>query len=145
MHFPKGIYSCLLPQLPILVLLLCRVAPKKVSAAAFSSDGAHAFFADKFGDVLVVQTKGDEPEGPPSDPSPDPSGEGNGKGGFTVLLGHFCSIITSLWVSPDGHFLVSTDRDNKVRVSVLPANPMQVRWPSLTPDHVWEGLGQGCN
>ena len=41
-------------------------------------------------------------------------------------MGHFCSIITSLTVSPDGRFIVSTDRDHKIRVSVMPAQPMQV-------------------
>ncbi len=43
-----------------------------------------------------------------------------------LLLGHFCSIITSLLVSPDGHYIVSTDRDHKIRVSHMPADPMQV-------------------
>ena len=41
-------------------------------------------------------------------------------------MGHFCSIITSLTVSPDGQYLVSTDRDHKIRVSIMPAGPMQV-------------------
>ena len=43
-----------------------------------------------------------------------------------LFMGHFCSIITSLAVSPDGRFIVSTDRDHKIRVSVMPAQPMQV-------------------
>eukprot|EP00884_Botryococcus_braunii_P023030 jgi/Botrbrau1/9410/Bobra.0252s0035.1 len=42
-----------------------------------------------------------------------------------LLLGHFCSIVTSLGVSGDGRYIVSTDRDNKVRVSILPMDPMQ--------------------
>lgn len=41
-------------------------------------------------------------------------------------MGHFCSIITSLTVSPDGQYIVSTDRDHKIRVSNMPAQPMQV-------------------
>ena len=43
-----------------------------------------------------------------------------------LLLGHFCSIITSLLVSPDGQYIVSTDRDHKIRVTHMPADPMQV-------------------
>lgn len=42
-----------------------------------------------------------------------------------LLLGHFCSIITSLNVSKDGKYVVTTDRDNKVRVSSIPDNPLQ--------------------
>ena len=45
-----------------------------------------------------------------------------------LFLGHFCSIITSLTVSPDRQYIVSTDRDHKVRVSNMPAQPMQVRF-----------------
>ena len=41
-----------------------------------------------------------------------------------LLLGHFCSILTSLCVSPSGKFVVSTDRDKKARVSLLPAEPL---------------------
>ncbi len=41
-----------------------------------------------------------------------------------LLLGHFCSILTSLSVSRCGRFVVTTDRDAKARVSVLPPNPM---------------------
>ena len=43
-----------------------------------------------------------------------------------LFLGHFCSIITSLTVSPDSRYIVSTDRDHKIRVSNMPAKPMQV-------------------
>lgn len=43
-----------------------------------------------------------------------------------LLLGHFCSIVTSLCLSADGKLIVSTDRDGKVRVSNLPADPLQV-------------------
>ena len=43
-----------------------------------------------------------------------------------LFLGHFCSIITSLTVSPDSQYIVSTDRDHKIRISNMPAQPMQV-------------------
>ena len=38
------------------MLRLCRQVPKRISAAAFSADGEHAIFADKFGDVHVART-----------------------------------------------------------------------------------------
>ena len=44
----------------------------------------------------------------------------------TLLLGHFCSIITSLALTPDQRGLVSTDRDHKIRVSHLSAHPLAV-------------------
>lgn len=43
-----------------------------------------------------------------------------------MLLGHFCSIITSLHQSQDGKYIITTDRDNKVRVSNMPLAPLQV-------------------
>lgn len=44
-----------------------------------------------------------------------------------VNVGVRCSTVAALAVSPDGRFLASGDRDNKVRVSVLPPRPMEVR------------------
>ncbi len=85
-----------------------RSVPKKISAATLTADGSYAIFADKFGDVHVAATA----ESATSGPRP--------------LLGHFCSIITDLAASPDGKYLVSTDRDSKVRVSMLPKEPLQV-------------------
>ncbi|BDA46966.1 probable tRNA (guanine-N(7)-)-methyltransferase non-catalytic subunit at N-terminal half [Coccomyxa sp. Obi] len=81
--------------------------PKKISAAIFTADGSYAIFADKFGDVHVAATAE------------------SAIGGPRPLLGHFCSIITDLAASPDGKYLVSTDRDSKVRVSMLPKEPLQ--------------------
>ena len=82
--------------------------PKKISAASFSADGSYAFFADKFGDVHVAATAAEATAGP------------------KPLLGHFCSIITDLAASPDGKYVISTDRDSKIRVSLLPSQPLQV-------------------
>ena len=41
-----------------------------------------------------------------------------------LLLGHFCSILTSVSVSRCGRFVATTDRDGKARVSVLPPAPL---------------------
>ncbi|XP_056162760.1 uncharacterized protein LOC130136679 isoform X2 [Syzygium oleosum] len=40
------------------------------------------------------------------------------------MLAHYCSIIASLEFSPDGRFIVSADRDYKIRVTVVPKNPL---------------------
>ena len=57
----------------------------------------------------------------------------------TLLLGHFCSIITSLALTPDQRGLVSTDRDHKVRVSHLSPHPLAVRASAvlLCPLRAW--------
>ena len=73
-------------------------------------------------------------------------GNGAAKGASHLpLLGHFCSIITSLAVSPDGRCIVSTDKDHKVRVSLLPAVPLQVREVAVSIEecvlsHVKQGI-----
>lgn len=41
-----------------------------------------------------------------------------------LLLGHYNSILTSLHVSPCGKFVVTTDREKKARVSIMPPNPL---------------------
>lgn len=51
--------------------------------------------------------------------------EGKEGGRMELLLGHFCSIVTSLDVSRDGRYIASTDRDNKVRINIVPQDPMQ--------------------
>lgn len=87
-------------------------APKKISAAAFSADAKHVMFADKFGDVLCGTTSA--------------TGASSAVVPGNLLLGHFCAVVTSLQSTPDSKFLISTDRESKVRVSVLPENPLQV-------------------
>jgi tRNA (guanine-N(7)-)-methyltransferase subunit TRM82 len=93
-----------------------RSVPKKISAAAFSADGRFAMFADKFGDVHIAATAGLAAWRGAPDQASQPC---------KPLLGHFCSIITGLLASPDGRFVASCDRDHKIRVSVMPADPLQ--------------------
>ncbi|EEF37605.1 tRNA (guanine-N(7)-)-methyltransferase non-catalytic subunit wdr4 [Ricinus communis] len=81
---------------------------KRVSAVAISNDGLYVCFADKFGVVWVVDLH--ELEGNQSLVNKKAS----------PLLAHYCSIITSLEFSPDGRFIVSADRDFKIRVTVFP-------------------------
>jgi hypothetical protein len=59
----------------------CSTTGKKPSCGAFSKDGAYAFVADKFGDVTVASTT---------------------SGASALLLGHYCSAVSSMAVSPDG-------------------------------------------
>lgn len=74
------------------VLGACRKTPKKVSACAFTHDGAYAMFADRFGDVLAGPTNCASIEGLDPHVAQSPA----------TMLGHFCAIITSLTLSPDG-------------------------------------------
>ncbi|XP_022758260.1 tRNA (guanine-N(7)-)-methyltransferase non-catalytic subunit wdr4 isoform X2 [Durio zibethinus] len=85
---------------------------KRVSAVAVSHDGLHVCFADKFGVVWVVDLPGfDGTEGPLNKKA-------------VPMLAHYCSIITSLEFSPDGQFIISADRDFKIRVTVFPKKPL---------------------
>lgn len=84
---------------------------KRVSAVAIRNDGLFVCFADKFGVVWVVDLDG----------WTDGQALTNKKA--APLFAHYCSIITSLEFSPDGRFIVSADRDFKIRVTVFPKKP----------------------
>ncbi|CAO2826448.1 unnamed protein product [Amaranthus hypochondriacus] len=86
---------------------------KRVSAVAISKDEQYVCFADKFGVVWIVDLVGVVENQHVSDKK------------AVALFGHYCSIITSLEFSPDGRFIVSADRDFKIRVSVFPMNPLK--------------------
>ncbi|KAJ0112990.1 hypothetical protein Patl1_03345 [Pistacia atlantica] len=89
-----------------------RCSEKRVTAVAISNDGQYVCFADKFGVVWVVDLRElDESQA-----------SANKKA--APLLAHYCSIITSLEFSPDGQFVVSADRDFKIRVTVFPKKPL---------------------
>ncbi|KAK8506218.1 hypothetical protein V6N11_059772 [Hibiscus sabdariffa] len=88
------------------------VSEKRVSAVAISNDGLHVCFADKFGVVWVVDLPGFDGTKASLNQKAVP------------LLAHYCSIITSLEFSPDGRFIVSADRDFKIRVTVFPKKPL---------------------
>lgn len=81
---------------------------KRVTAVAISHDGLFATFADKFGAVWVFKLNEDK-----NDKKAVP------------LLGHYCSIITSLEFSPDGGFIATADRDFKIRITKFPRQPLQ--------------------
>ncbi|XP_057965250.1 uncharacterized protein LOC131155823 isoform X2 [Malania oleifera] len=84
---------------------------KRVSAVAIRNDELFVCFADKFGVVWVVDL--------------DEFNENHAvvHKKATPILSHYCSIITSLEFSPDGRFIISADRDFKIRVTVFPKEP----------------------
>jgi tRNA (guanine-N(7)-)-methyltransferase subunit TRM82 len=84
-----------------------------LSAIVFTKNGNAILAANKFGDVLAVSTMAETVAD-----ATEKSAE------FELALGHYCSVVTSLSLSADGTLLASTDRDGKVRVSVLPENPL---------------------
>ncbi|EYU46561.1 hypothetical protein MIMGU_mgv1a008032mg [Erythranthe guttata] len=90
-----------------------QVSEKRVTSLAISSDGKFLCFADKFGVVYVVDI-GDhscENQAPLSKKA-------------VPILSHYCSIITRLEFSPDGQYIVTADRDFKIRVTVFPKEPL---------------------
>lgn len=86
---------------------------KRVSAVAISKDEQYVCFADKFGVGWIVDLVG----------LAENQSVSNKKA--VAIFGHYCSIITSLEFSPDGRFIVSADRDFKIRVSLFPKNPLK--------------------
>ncbi|PNH00970.1 tRNA (guanine-N(7)-)-methyltransferase subunit WDR4 [Tetrabaena socialis] len=91
--------------------------PKKMSAGGFSLGGGHALFADKFGDVLVGRVA--------AAAAPAEVAAGKAAAVPATLLGHFCSIVTGLAATPCGRFLATSDKDYKIRISLLPADLLQ--------------------
>ncbi|XP_009605215.1 uncharacterized protein [Nicotiana tomentosiformis] len=84
---------------------------KRVSAVAVSNDGRFVSFADKFGVIYAVEIEAfHENQSLPNNKA-------------VPILAHYCSIITSLEFSPDGRYIISADRDFKIRVSVFPEKP----------------------
>jgi tRNA (guanine-N(7)-)-methyltransferase subunit TRM82 len=77
--------------------------PKKITSLTFAKldDQDVILFADKFGEVWSVPVNNLQTEKP------------------TLLLGHV-SIITDLAVPPSNEYVLSADRDEKIRVSHLP-------------------------
>lgn len=71
---------------------------KKVTSVQFVGD-SHVAFADMFGEVFYSQV--------PTEAKPD------------LVLGHV-SIITSMLLSPQHDFILTADRDDKIRVSRFP-------------------------
>lgn len=86
---------------------------KRVSAVAISHDGLFVTFADKFGVVWVFGLNEDGDMQALADKKPAP------------ILGHYCSIITSLEFSPDGRFVATADRDFKIRITKFPRRPLK--------------------
>ncbi|CAM6043348.1 unnamed protein product [Sphagnum compactum] len=80
---------------------------KKASAVTFSHDSAWLLVADKFGIVYVFSTVRSDAIHKP-----------------VLILAHCCSIITGLCCSPDGKYIVTSDRDFKIRVTKFPENPL---------------------
>ncbi|KAI9340877.1 WD40-repeat-containing domain protein [Obelidium mucronatum] len=84
-------------------LVHSKMLIKRPNALAFSgseSELGDLIVADKFGDVYRI-----------------PLGSGNEK--IKLLLGH-CSLVTDMLLSHENGFLVTSDRDEKIRVSLFP-------------------------
>jgi tRNA (guanine-N(7)-)-methyltransferase subunit TRM82 len=87
-------------RLPALQLVGSQALQRRASRAVFSPDSKHLLIADKNGDVYEVD---------PQDPGRE----------ARLLLGHL-SMLLDLRVSLDGRFVITADRDEKIRVSRFP-------------------------
>eukprot|EP00898_Chlorokybus_atmophyticus_P005563 jgi/Chlat1/6007/Chrsp4S06196 len=89
--------------------LVLAKQPKRPSAGAFVRGSRWFAVADKFGMIYAI----------PTTAAADRYGDAVtviDNANASALLGHCCSIITDLAVSPDDRLLVSCDRDNFIRV-----------------------------
>lgn len=75
---------------------------RKVSLITFNSTGTRVLVADRTGDVYLIDCNA-----------------GKAETSVTLLMGHL-SIILSMEMTPDDRFLITADRDEKIRVSHFP-------------------------
>eukprot|EP00892_Ulva_mutabilis_P004998 jgi/Ulvmu1/2870/UM146_0012.1 len=88
-------------------------AGKKVASGCFTPDSKYAIIGDKFGDVSIMPVQAECAE-------------------LAPLLGHYCATITTLAVAASGKVIASGDRDGKLRVSILPEEPMKGSWEIMS-------------
>jgi len=86
-------------RLPEAELLSSRTLERKATRAIFTHDSKGLLIADKSGDVYLFNTEGEK--------------EGQ------LLLGHL-SMLLDLRISLDSKFVITADRDEKIRVSSFP-------------------------
>jgi hypothetical protein len=116
-----------------------RRLPKKASAVAFTSDSVYALVADRFGDVYCCSSTGDG-GGTAGGTTGGTAGGGDAApaSNMSQVLAHLQASVTSVTPLPwpagappppgaERGLLATTDRDAKVRVSRLPADPTKVR------------------
>ncbi|KAJ3159796.1 tRNA (guanine-N(7)-)-methyltransferase non-catalytic subunit trm82 [Geranomyces michiganensis] len=80
--------------------LSSRISIKRASCLSFSKDGTKLIIGDKFGDVYTFK-----------------SNDASDK--EALILGHV-SLLTSMTLTHDGNYILTADRDEKVRVSRYP-------------------------
>lgn len=73
--------------------------PRTASKIRFTVDNLHILIADKSGDVLIYDVKGKE--------------------GGKKLLGHL-SLLLDVLQTPDKNYIITTDRDEKIKVTCYP-------------------------
>ncbi|CAK1546164.1 unnamed protein product [Leptosia nina] len=92
----KKLYTYKFPSLECVKSFLL---PRSASKVRFGAEKNNIFVADKTGDVLLYKIDNDE--------------------GGVKLLGHL-SLLLNVLQSKDGNYLITSDRDEKIRVSCYP-------------------------
>ncbi|KAH8832914.1 WD40 repeat-like protein [Flagelloscypha sp. PMI_526] len=100
-----------------LKLLSSRELPKRPTSLIFTKDGQTIVTADKFGDVFSYPLSPSDSE-PVKKNKTNVFGEMNPAGG-QLILGH-TSLLTSAILSHDEKFIITSDRDEHIRVSRFP-------------------------
>lgn len=90
----------LLFELPLLAAPKSFALPRSASKIRFTVDNMHILIADKSGDALIFEIEDEENKG-------------------NKLLGHL-SLLLDILQTRDGKFIITSDRDEKVKVSCYP-------------------------
>lgn len=80
-----------------------RSVPKKLNGIAFTLDSTRVLIADKFGDIYEWEFQSQE----------------DSEGALKLLGGHV-SMITELLLAKEDHFMITSDRDEKIRITNYP-------------------------
>ncbi|KIM53403.1 hypothetical protein SCLCIDRAFT_139079 [Scleroderma citrinum Foug A] len=104
-------------DLASLALLNSRELPKKPTAVEFTTND-DILVADKFGDVFRYSLL-PKPEDTSEEPKNDALASHENPSGGDLVLGH-ASLLTCCLLTPDEDFIITSDRDEHIRVSWYP-------------------------
>ncbi|KAI6024436.1 WD40-repeat-containing domain protein [Pisolithus marmoratus] len=104
-------------DLETLALMSARELPKKSTGIGFTK-GNDLLAADKFGDVFRYTLRPD-PSDTSKKPADDASASYENPSGGVLVLGHV-SVLTGCLLTPNQDFIITSDRDEHIRVSWYP-------------------------
>ncbi|KAF9952655.1 tRNA (guanine-N(7)-)-methyltransferase non-catalytic subunit trm82 [Mortierella alpina] len=96
-----------------------RTLVRRSNALEFNKDGSHVITADKFGDVYNMVRDIPDVVAPVKTAETSEDAEGDEDEGEQPILGHV-SMATDLALTKDNKYIITSDRDEHIRVSQYP-------------------------